>query len=95
MKFGNVYKPVQRGVLSTVIYPDCVDKDCWNGRMAGSVWRTGLLHAGLSDCNSFVLGNAISEGEISDFWNCEICYLEILAFLIWIWRNKSSAWDGR
>jgi hypothetical protein len=35
MKFGIVYRTIISAVLSTAIYLDSVDKDCWKRRKAG------------------------------------------------------------
>jgi hypothetical protein len=41
MRFGNVYSVSFNARLSTAIYPDFVNKDCWNGRKTGRGLLTG------------------------------------------------------
>jgi hypothetical protein len=39
MRFGIVYRTIPSAVLSTAIYLDFVDKDCWKGPKAGRELR--------------------------------------------------------
>ena len=60
MRFGIVYTTIISGVLSTAIYLDFVDKDCWKGRQVGPELRIELLRVELSDCD-------ISDSSKQDF----------------------------
>jgi hypothetical protein len=51
MKFAIVYRAIIHEVLSTVIYPGFVDKDCWNGRAIGIGLRIGSRHVELGGCD--------------------------------------------